>query len=161
MDLPPEERQRIYAEEKARIEARDRIRAEQDHKFGSGCFPVVAVLVVVLIGLWIVGSVMNNKPGLGPTLTAGETGRLVCSGNDASDVVALGVTKDDCDALVEAQTAHDKYGIRELLLTRRVYAIPCGTRVLVLDEGFTRDKVRIVDGEHVGLAGWIVHGAAR
>lgn len=159
MDLTPEERQRIYAEEKARIEARDRIKAEQDHKFGSGCFPVVVVLIVVLIGLGIVGSVMDNKPGLGPTLTTGQTGLVVC--DDTSRETGLAVTSADYDAMVDAAVAHDTYGFAELLLMKKIYMIPCGTKVLVLDMGFHLDKVRIVDGEYAGLAGWILHGTAR
>jgi hypothetical protein len=121
---------------------------------------ILTVYEPVALVIIVAASVIAASCGeMRPSLTPGETGRLVCSGT--SNAVGLGVTKDDCDALVEAQTANDQYGIRELLITHRVYAIPCSTRVLVLDEGFTRDKVRIVDGEYAGRAGWIVHGAAR
>jgi hypothetical protein len=170
MDLTPEERQRIYAEEKARIDARDRIKAEQDriklaykaeqdNKSAAGCLRIFLVMAAVVIALAIAGSLIKDKPGAEGSSSAEAERHIVC--DETSQGAGLGVTKDDYDALAEANEAHDKYGIAELLSTHRVYGIPCGTKVLLLDAGWTSDKVRIVDGEYAGLAGWISHGKAK
>ena len=63
MDLTPEERQRIYEEEKARLEVRGALKAQEGRKkrdrFGSGCLILVGVIVALgIIGSWI----KNNRP---------------------------------------------------------------------------------------------------
>jgi hypothetical protein len=64
-DVSPEDRRRIYAEEKARLEAQGRIKAEQSQKktgcFGIGCLALVGLFVV----LWIIGSLSDNKSSPG------------------------------------------------------------------------------------------------
>jgi hypothetical protein len=170
MDLTPEERQRIYAEEKARIEAQDRIKAEQDrvklaykaeqdNKSAKGCLRIFLVMAAVVIAIGAVGSLIDDKPGKVAQEAAPAKCRIVC--DDTSHETVLAITKADRDAMVEASMAHDTYGLEELLLTKRIYLIPCGTTVLILDDGWSADKVRIVDGEYAGLAGWIKHGAAK
>ena len=60
MDLSPEERQRIYQEEKARLEAQSRIRAEKRQKAVS--WPViVAMMLGVCLVLWAMGSISENE----------------------------------------------------------------------------------------------------
>ena len=79
VSLTPEERQRIYAEEKARIEARDRTKAEQNRiraeprRFGTGYLPVV-IAIVGFIVLVILLSQFLNKPHSGVENTAKESG---------------------------------------------------------------------------------------
>jgi len=56
MELTPEERQRIYEEEKVRIEARDRIKAERRGK-AFGCTGIGCAVVLGVFALfWILGS---------------------------------------------------------------------------------------------------------
>lgn len=70
VSLTPEECQRIYAQEKARIEARDRIKAEQNRiraeprRFRTGYLPVV-IAIVGFIVLVILLSQSLNKPHSG------------------------------------------------------------------------------------------------
>lgn len=62
MELTPEERQRIYAQEKARLEAQDHIKSEKSQKrvgcFVTGCLALVGLLAV----LWVIGSLVDSKP---------------------------------------------------------------------------------------------------
>jgi hypothetical protein len=84
MDLTPEERQRIYAEEKARIEAQER-KAEQDpikaepRRFGIGWLPIVVLMVVVIMLLVIEGWYYLTVGGTsaGPTVTEAVISREV------------------------------------------------------------------------------------
>ncbi|MGA9624742.1 MAG: hypothetical protein WBQ65_09750, partial [Bryobacteraceae bacterium] len=119
MDLTPEERQRIYAEEKARIEARERINAEQDRiklaykaeqhdKSVNGCLRISLVMAAVLIAIVIAGSLIKDKPGAEGSSSAEAERQIVC--DEASHGAGLGVTKADYDALAEANAANDKYG---------------------------------------------------
>lgn len=59
MTLTPEERQRVYEEEKARREAQDRLDAERGQKRGVGCLPIVGGLIVLGIILSAIGSLMK------------------------------------------------------------------------------------------------------
>src|ERR1035441_964804 len=61
MELTPEERQRIYLEEKARLEAQSQIKAETSQKTGSGIGIGLAVIIGVGVLLWIIGSSSNSS----------------------------------------------------------------------------------------------------
>src|SRR5437588_12255704 len=66
MQLTPEERQRIYEEEKARIEAQERIKAEQASKTSStamaGC---VGLIFIVAFLLFMLSGLSNSGIGSG------------------------------------------------------------------------------------------------
>jgi hypothetical protein len=66
MQLTPEERKRIYEEEKVRVEAQSQIKAENSKKVGGcvgiGCLSLVGIFVV----LWIMGSLSGNNPSPSP-----------------------------------------------------------------------------------------------
>jgi len=59
--LTPEERQRIYEEEKARHEAQDRLRAEKSTKRNIGCLFVLVGFVVLIVVAAIIGSVTDSS----------------------------------------------------------------------------------------------------
>lgn len=50
MELSPEEKQNIYNEEKARIEARDKIKEEKEVKIG-GLYVILFIAGVILVGI--------------------------------------------------------------------------------------------------------------
>ncbi|MCZ7571112.1 MAG: pentapeptide repeat-containing protein [Ardenticatenaceae bacterium] len=58
----------------------------------------------------------------------------------------------------DAAVRDDTYGLRELIATGRIFPVPNGTRVLILDHGgflYSATKVRILEGEHTGRSGWV------
>lgn len=70
VDLTPEEKQRIYLEEKARLEAGERVRREAKKKrgtqWGLGCL-LAFLLVILLFALpWPRGSSSSTSANLGP-----------------------------------------------------------------------------------------------
>jgi hypothetical protein len=94
-------------------------------------------------------------PAPQPTMKhIGQEGRLDGSGSDvpvAVDVKAL-------DELYQVFAAGDKLGLLDLVTSGRVFGVPDNTRVLVIDRaGFlgSRLKVRILDGDQAGMAGWV------
>jgi hypothetical protein len=189
-NISPEDQQRIYEEEKARLEAQAALNAEtpRQTKPSIGIFAVKwAVLVVAIVVLIFVvlydkdkdkprspGHSWNrSSPGTSPSsrdsgssasysAPSPSSGRLLRIGEEGHLVrldpeqkwLPLGTTKGAFDELVSAKAANDRHGIGELLVSGRVFTVPSGTRILCLDLGFTKSKVRILDGEHAGAAGW-------
>lgn len=119
--------------------------------------------VAILAVLWLAGR--STQPPADPATVAqpapaaasppestsvgiGEEGRL-------TDAVLLAVDDDAWDAMIDAQVAGDQYGLLELITTGAVFAGEKGARVLVVDRGFTSRKVRVLEGETAGLAGWV------
>jgi hypothetical protein len=61
MTLTPEERQRIYEEEKARREANDRINSEKGRKRAFGCLGLIVGGFGILIVLTLIGSLLPSS----------------------------------------------------------------------------------------------------
>ncbi len=64
MELTPQERQRIYLEEKARLEARQQLQADQSPKKKSGR---LKWLLLILFGLMILATILDDKNKPTPT----------------------------------------------------------------------------------------------
>jgi hypothetical protein len=60
------------------------------------------------------------------------------------------------DAMREAIGAQDKYGLFELMVDGKVFAVDRGYRAKLLKRSFSADKVRITEGPQIGKAGWVV-----
>lgn len=54
-DLTPEERERIYLEEKARLEARSELQAKK-----GGCGNIALVVILCIVGLFVVVMIIGN-----------------------------------------------------------------------------------------------------
>lgn len=91
----------------------------------------------------------TTKPAFVPKV--GEEAHLVST---ASDVF---VAVDDAawDAMFKAIAAKDTEGMMQLVLAGKVFVVPVGTRVRVIEGGFTSVKVRILEGAHQAKAGWV------
>ena len=113
-----------------------------------------AVIMMLAIGMHDShGSGSDRNTSSRQTVSIGDEAHLVCS-DPGSKALPLGTTDKDFDALVSAQMAHDKYGIAQLMISHKVFTVPCGTRILLLYNGFTMDQVRVLEGEQTGAAGW-------
>lgn len=92
MTLTPEERQRIYEEEKARLEAQEHLKAEARMRRGwaFGCLGVLGVLGVVYV-LWLIGSASTTSTerprpdAVAPTEDAGPQLALISSNGVVSE----------------------------------------------------------------------------
>lgn len=66
MELSPEERQRIYAEEKARLEAQQALKAEKKPGWGKRMLGCLGIAIGAIIALAIIGNLLpepKKKPG--------------------------------------------------------------------------------------------------
>jgi hypothetical protein len=56
---------------------------------------------------------------------------------------------------VDVVSARDKEGFIQLTLKGKVFWVPDLTSVRVIDSGFFKVKVRILEGDHYGQSGWV------
>jgi hypothetical protein len=114
---------------------------------------------LVAIGCLIVGFVMalfNGCPNAPPSLQIGQQARL--HRTDGGDDPPAFLVAADAKALsqcISAVNAGDPYGNKQLMAAGRLWLVPAGTSVVVLELAFFSRKVRILEGEHQGKAGWI------
>ena len=74
------------------------------------------------------------------------------------DKFLLATDEDAFDAFTKAATRRDEYGVAELVLRGKLFTVPTGTRVRVIDMGGflgSRLQVRVMEGAQVGRSGWI------
>lgn len=92
-------------------------------------------------------------PDAAPTPAKVEIGaELYLKGNSATAPVAL--DKNSFYEFEKALEAKDYIGLNELMESK-VLIINNGTKVLVIDrDGYGALKVRILEGKHIGKAGW-------
>lgn len=163
MSLTPEERQKIYEEEKFRHQVRGGTRQSS---CGSTCLVIVAVFVVFGIMLALFG---HTPPDIAPYAPSASAPPVVApSGSDGtlsspkSDSVMLFGSKADAlemisrkDALVDVTDEREMQRIGEM--ANRSFSPKNGTRIRILDHNDDPDlsKVEILSGQFQGRNGWI------
>ncbi len=92
-------------------------------------------------------------------LQIGQEGYLRLPGNDDKEqVICLGKTKDDADAISKALIKKDFMGLLEI---PGAFGVGNGSRVLLIERDFPLRRVRILEGvndvdkDKVGLSGWV------
>jgi hypothetical protein len=125
----------------------------------------VAVLVTVSIAaVWILFAAVlsNGTPDTNaPRIGVGIGGHATLSSGSSNTGIFR--TLDSFERWMNAEIAHDDYGKAELLASGAVAAVSSGTDVLVLDESYKGpirlSRVRVMEGEHAGLAGWVTESS--
>jgi hypothetical protein len=184
MSLTPEERRRIYEEEKARIEAQEQIAAERasaaktpppappqpsgNNSF-AGCISIAILLVFGYI--WInssSGGGSGDSSSSNSSSSSSSTNYVTELGGDGTlrgaplerggtgTIVVLGTTEEAYSQFVHANVAQDKTGMQELMLSGKCYTLPVGkVRAKKIDSNWTGSvKVRILTGNHAGESAW-------
>jgi hypothetical protein len=155
MELTPEERRRVYEEEKARLEAGQKLPQVPQQKKGitGNVILIIGVLLafVVIARIGRTPSDSNESSSHTFTLSIGDTGTITSPSMMADTV-------EDWGTGVKAHTAHDDMGVTELIVQGRAFSVETGTSVRVIDlghwEGFSLYRLRVLDGDNAGLAGW-------
>lgn len=75
--------------------------------------------------------------------------------DSGSELVPVATTLAAFDEWIKAQVANDSHGRTKLFASGEVFGVEKGTKVLIIDEVTLRRKVRILNGEKEGLAGWV------
>ena len=77
---------------------------------------------------------------------------------DGSEIVPLAADEAAFDAFTRAATRNDTFGINDLIQAGKLFTVPTGTKVLVIDMGGflgSRLQVRVLEGPRTGRAGWV------
>jgi hypothetical protein len=119
-------------------------------------------IIVALLLLRVIGSIVNLASGTSSSARSpaahssyvgvGSEGRLFIRGNGA---LSVGVTEEAFNEMNTAISVSDSVGYRTILLAGRAFIVQEGTRVLVIERGLFRAKVRILDGTQKDRAGWV------
>jgi len=93
----------------------------------------------------------SAQPKPSDKVAVGEQGYI----NSPSPKAILANTKDGYKEIMQTYSANDMYGVQEFLLSGKGFAVAKGTKIQVVDTAVGARKVRVLDGEMTGQAGWI------
>jgi hypothetical protein len=71
------------------------------------------------------------------------------------DQVPVAMEKEDCHRLAEALESKDMASVDKMMQGGKAMELPTGTRVRVIGESFNERKIRIEEGAHAGMVGWV------
>jgi hypothetical protein len=111
-------------------------------------------LSLIVLMMWFSNSchtdATNNTASKDYAPSVGEEGRISCA-----DVVFVSEDLGTRDELLQAAVAKDTIGENQLVASGRVLFAHNATKVLVLDNGIGRLRVRFLEGKNYGKAGWV------
>ena len=112
--------------------------------------PIIASLILaVAVGL-VLGCGAPSE-----TTAPASVGSEALIGAPNLDTVYLAIDKESFDMWTKACVAKDYIGMAQLEATGRVFAVPNGTKVLVINSSSAARKVRVLEGESFGMSGWL------
>ena len=118
----------------------------------SALLPALAVLAI-LLACGGIDDYSADAPRA-PSLHVGDIAVVGYESSSGSSPFWLAADEEAYDLMTEAAVARDELGLRDLAARDRIYSVPEGTEVRVLDLGFLSTKVRVQEGEHMGRVGW-------
>ncbi len=84
-------------------------------------------------------------------VSVGEEGYI----NAPSPKAVIALTKEGFSEITKIFLANDMMGVGDFLLSGKGFAVTKGTKVLVIESAVGSRKVRILEGDQIGNAGWI------
>jgi len=122
--------------------------------------PLVKWVGVPFLALVFLGSCVlffTEKPPVSQTST--QSGRSSSSDRNVARLTsgdtAVAITETAFDRLNQLLAAGDRVGANALVLSGRVLIVPGGTQVRVIDRGFFKTEIRIMEGTYAGRSGWV------
>lgn len=106
-------------------------------------------LNVIIIGITVMLTILMSLRAF--AVSIGQEGIL----ESGAELVPVAVSKEAFDEWTKARVANDKYGMGLLLASGKILTPKRGTKVLVIDRATFIRKVRILEGEYVGMSGWV------
>jgi len=116
-----------------------------------GCLVLIALIVILAL---FSGDKDQGQRRAAPSIGIGEAVRVGWS--DSPEPVIVGITPEDLDSFFAAVHSKDDYGRGQLVLSGRVFLLERGTTVRILELGFTKTKIRVLEGAQQNQAGWVV-----
>lgn len=130
--------------------------AKAENRRIFGCGGTVLFFFVVMLVYSISTSTKARFPTTThrnrPASTSSNEGRLIVGGQP----IALVATSEAAfDRFMKIAVANDTLGIAEMVLSGSLLKVDRGTKVTIIDRGFTKTEVRILEGDHFGESGWV------
>lgn len=88
-----------------------------------------------------------------PNVGVADEGYLRLPDSDAEVVLAIDLKA--YDEFVNVSVAKDMYGLADLVLARRIFKVASGTRGLVIETKWFKNRVRVLEGPEAGRSGWV------
>ena len=85
----------------------------------------------------------------------GGNGVVTFDGAKKADKIAIARDEASFGDVSHALAIEDYLGLLELMARNKAFAVPAGTKVKVLENGFFKTKVRVLEGDMTGAAGWV------
>lgn len=115
---------------------------------GCGVLVAIFIIVAVSIGTCLGGTTTETTPSAPVGSEA-----FICVPD--LDTAHLAVDEESMDLWTKACVAKDYIGMAQLEASGRVFPVPNGTKVLVIDSSFAIKKVRVLEGDAYGKSGWL------
>lgn len=74
-----------------------------------------------------------------------------------SPKAVIALTENGYKEITKIYLANDMIGVGDFLLSGKGFAVPNGTKVLVVDTSVGARKVRVLEGDSIGESGWIAY----
>jgi RNA polymerase subunit RPABC4/transcription elongation factor Spt4 len=79
----------------------------------------------------------------------------ICTLSTNIDIVPIAVSKSAFEEWTKARIAKDDPGMKELVLSGKIFFVQTGTKAKIIDRDYLIRKVRILNGDKEGIAGWV------
>ncbi|MBL7067786.1 MAG: hypothetical protein ISS29_08065 [Candidatus Marinimicrobia bacterium] len=147
MELKPEEKRKIYKEEKARIEAREEIQETKKIKKN----PIVTGIIYLLSIMLIIAIISLCTSESTPKVNIGSTAVLH---NPSSWRVWMPIDKYTDREFTKALANGDEYKISKMVSEGKILRISNYTKIRVVgSSGIEQVRVRILEGDYLGREG--------
>jgi hypothetical protein len=86
----------------------------------------------------------------------GQIGRLTFP--DGKGEVGVATSEDNYDRQMQLLAANDREGWQEMVAKHQIMLVDSGTKCRIIDVGFSKDEVRILEGDFSGESGFVPVG---
>lgn len=166
MEISPEEKKKIYEEEKAHLEAQEMVkkelqeeRSEKRRKGCLGCFSVIVIIFLIAIIGSLSDSSGSKSSSRSVTSKGGSTSSEARIYSQGLETIFVATNKDYFNRLIKASKSDDSYyQILLLVGTGNVFSVPNNTKVRVIDWDYLKikaTKVKITEGSYKGKVVWV------
>lgn len=112
-----------------------------------------------IIAIFVIMMILSNRGSSSPSSIPSAPEQTALIGDVAylqsTAPILVAPTEANFDRATQLAVAKDITGISQMVLAGDIFTVPSGTQVRVISKDFPKTEVRIMDGDSVGLSGWV------
>lgn len=113
---------------------------------------IYIILGIICLAFLIISNVRTNNTGeTRSDLRDGMEAHI----NTEAEAVIVATEKKYLDDFFNAKRLNDTYGIGELVMAGKIFDVKNCTKILILNKGVFTTKIRVLEGEKIGMSGWV------